>query len=111
MHLLVVVGLALVGLWLTVRSVRRFTAEQRRLGRWDAQGPLVETAPPPHSMYGGSMSERLEVSGQWHGPIVRDRRPNGTPIVDEQAAAPDEPSRPSTKAPTNENGPRGTGTS
>ena len=45
MHLLVVVGLALGGLWLMFRSARRFAAEQRRLGRWDAKGPLVETAP------------------------------------------------------------------
>ena len=84
MRLLVVGGLALVVLWLMRRAVRRFAAEQRRLGRWDAEGPLVETAPPPHSMEGGSMSERLETSGQWHGAILRDRRPYGTPISDAQ---------------------------
>jgi hypothetical protein len=91
MHLLVVVGLALGGLWLMFRSARRFAAEQRRLGRWDAKGPLVETAPPPHSMNGGGMNERLEVSGQWHGAILRDRRPNSTPTADGQPAVPDEP--------------------
>lgn len=82
--LLLIVGGA--WFWWIRRAARRFEAEQRRLGRWDAQGPLVETAPPPSGTYGyvggGNMSERLEVTGQWHGEIVNDRRPEAARAED-----------------------------
>jgi hypothetical protein len=73
MLFLIVVVLVAAGLWLTRRAVLRFAEQQRRLGRWDADGPLVETEPPPGGNRG--MNERLEIIGQWHGAIVRDRRP------------------------------------
>ena len=71
---IVVVGLLVVGLLLEIRSARRFIDEQHRLGRWDDEGPLVETSGPPIFGSGGAMRERLEVAGQWHAPVVRDRR-------------------------------------
>jgi hypothetical protein len=40
MLFVVVMGLALTGLWLARRAARRFAAQQRRLGRWDANGPF-----------------------------------------------------------------------
>lgn len=67
-----VMGLALGGLWLMRRAARRFAEQQRKLGRWDAEGPLVETE-APHGNRG--MNERLEVVGEWRGTILRDRRP------------------------------------
>ncbi len=86
MLFLVVAGLAAGGLWLMRRAVRRFAAEQRRLGRWDADGPLVETAPPTGNR---GMNERLEVIGEWHGEILRDRRHEtrveGTPDPESKA--------------------------
>lgn len=73
---LVVSALVLLGgLWLVRRAVRRFVAQQQRLGRWDADGPLVETEGPPHAVKGGEMNERLEVAGLWHAPVIKDRRP------------------------------------
>jgi hypothetical protein len=75
-----VVGVVFGGLWMARRAARQFAERQRKLGRWDAEGPLVETAPPPSGPYGGSgMSERLEVAGEWHGEILRDRRPKKDP--------------------------------
>jgi hypothetical protein len=72
MRFLVVIGVLMVP-WLMHRSARRFANRQRRLGRWDAQGPLVETA-APRGNHG--MNERLEVEGIWHGEVLRDRRPD-----------------------------------
>jgi hypothetical protein len=66
-----VMGLGLGGLWLMRGAARRFAERQRHLGRWDAEGPLVETE-APHGNRG--MNERLEVAGEWHGAILRDRR-------------------------------------
>jgi hypothetical protein len=77
MLFLIVLGLAAGGLWLTRRAVRRFAEQQRRLGRWDAEGPLVETEGPPGGTRG--MNERLEVIGEWHGAILRDRRSESEP--------------------------------
>ena len=80
MWYLVPVGIFVGMFWLILHGVRRFAAEQRRLGRWDEQGPLVETEAPPESgavMWGHGMNERLEVDGQWHGAVIRDRRRKG----------------------------------
>jgi hypothetical protein len=76
---LAVLLIAAGGLWAMWRSMRRFAAEQRRLGRWDENGPLVETAPPPRGEFethGGGMDERREVIGEWHGQVLSDRRPD-----------------------------------
>jgi hypothetical protein len=54
-----------IGVLMMRRSARRFMAEQQRVGRWDKNGPLHPTQGPPHRTAGGSMDERLEVSGQW----------------------------------------------
>lgn len=56
------------------RAAIRFAARQRRAGRWDDKGPLVETEPPPHTIEGGNMSEILEAKGLWHGRVISDRR-------------------------------------
>jgi hypothetical protein len=74
---LVAIGV-LLGVALIVRhAIRRFVAEQKRLGRWDDEGPLVETESPdaPRGYGVGGMNERLEVIGKWHGNVLRDRRP------------------------------------
>jgi len=68
---LAVVGFTLVALWLMRRAARRFAERQRRLGRWDAEGPLVETARPTGNW---GMNERLEIVGKQRASILRDRR-------------------------------------
>lgn len=64
-------GLAVIGLWSMRRAARRFAERQRRLGRWDDDGPLVETEAPNGNR---GMNERLEVIGKWRGAVIRDRR-------------------------------------
>jgi len=70
-----VVALLVICLGGMVLGARRFAARQRRLGRWDEHGPLVETEAPPrgNSYKGGPMNERLEVIGKWKGRVVRRR--------------------------------------
>jgi hypothetical protein len=80
---IIVAGVLVCSLLLMRRSARRFAEEQKRLGRWDDQGPLVETRGPPHTTRGGEMGERLEVAGLWDPPVVKDRRPK----TDEQHPA------------------------
>jgi hypothetical protein len=65
--------------WLFARGSRRFVAEQRKAGRWDKYGPLVETEPPPANVRGSGMNERLEVIGKWKGKVLRRRSPNEKP--------------------------------
>lgn len=62
-------------------AARRFEARQRKLGRWDRYGPLIETeAPPPKRDYWGTaINERLEVIGKWSGRVLRRREPNEKP--------------------------------
>ena len=55
-------------------SGRRFAARERKLGKWDDKGPIVETQGPPHRFRNDSMDERLEVIGEWDPPVVNDRR-------------------------------------
>jgi len=55
-------------------SARRFAARERKLGKWDDEGPLVETEGPEHRVRNSGMEERLEVIGEWKPPIIRDRR-------------------------------------
>ena|ERR1043165_2788536 len=64
----------------------RYARRQQRRGRWDKYGPLVETESPRWAWrsligWGGSMNERLEVIGQWHGRVLRRRKPNEDPSV------------------------------
>jgi hypothetical protein len=69
-----------VGLLLALMlAARRYASRQRRLGRWDKYGPLVETERPPKGVWGGGMSERLEVIGKWRGKVLRRRQPNEEP--------------------------------
>ena len=72
--LLLLLVVAVVAMWL---SSRRFAARERKLGKWDDQGPMVETQPPPHRVRNAGMEERLEVIGEWDSPVVRDRRKKG----------------------------------
>ena len=61
-------------------AARRFAARQRKLGRWDEYGPLVETEKPPTGGYGsGNMGERLEIVGRWKGKVLRRRAPGEKP--------------------------------
>lgn len=60
-------------------AARRFEARQRKLGRWDEYGPLVETKAPDRRVRGGRMEERLEVIGQWKGKVLRRREPHEKP--------------------------------
>jgi hypothetical protein len=60
-------------------AARRFTERQRKLGRWDEYGPLVETEKPPLGIRGGDMGERLEVIGRWKGKVLRRRAPGEKP--------------------------------
>lgn len=60
-------------------AARRFEARQRKLGRWDEYGPLVETQGPPHHIRGGNMDERREMVGDWEPTVVRHRRPHEKP--------------------------------
>jgi hypothetical protein len=60
-------------------AARRFEARQRKLGRWDEYGPLVETKGPPSTVRGGRMNERLEVIGRWKGKVLRRRNPHEKP--------------------------------
>jgi hypothetical protein len=57
----------------------RYEKRQRRLGKWDEYGPLVESKGPPHGMRGNDMNERLEITGKWQPEIVRRRRPHEHP--------------------------------
>jgi hypothetical protein len=88
---LVAIGV-LLGVALLVRhAIRRFVAQQKRLGRWDDKGPLVETEPPPSAPRGygvGGMNERLEVIGEWHGKVLRDRRPKS--VQPDASTSPDD---------------------
>lgn len=71
-------------------SARRFEAKERRLGKWDDNGPLVETEGPPSRSRNAGMEERLEVIGAWDPPITRDRRdegPQSTPHPDHSRKA------------------------
>jgi hypothetical protein len=82
-------ALLMLMLLITARAARRFEARERKLGRWDQYGPLEETespadalAPPGAPYAPGfradtrNMEERLEVTGQWHGKVLR-RRESG----------------------------------
>jgi len=60
-------------------AARRYEARQRKLGRWDEYGPLVETQGPPSSVRGGRMGERIEVIGRWKGKVLRRREPHEKP--------------------------------
>lgn len=60
-------------------AARRFEARQRKLGRWDEYGPLIETEGPPKHIRGGNMDERLEIGGEWEPPVVRQRKPHEKP--------------------------------
>jgi hypothetical protein len=67
-------------------GARRYEARQRRLGRWDKYGPLVESESPSGGWFGAmwpsrgrSMNERLEVIGAWKGRILLRRKPNESP--------------------------------
>lgn len=55
-------------------SARRFEAKEKKLGKWDDNGPLVETAGPTSRFRNAGMEERLEVIGEWNPPITNDRR-------------------------------------
>ena len=72
------------------RAARRFAEEQRRLGRWDTKGPLVETE-PPRGNHG--MNERLEIAGEWKGAILRDRRRESHVSGEREASNTAEPPR------------------
>ena len=56
-------------------AARRFEEEQKRRGRWDGAGPLVETEPPPDGLRSTRMSWRLEVIGRWTARVIRRRQP------------------------------------
>lgn len=93
MVVIITIGL-LVGSWLLIRGAAiRFANQQRRLGRWDDEGPLVETRGPPHMIEGGGMSERLEVAGLWPAPLIKDRRPTAGQPRSEESKSPDDPNR------------------
>ena len=61
-------------MWLVRRAARRFAARQRKLGRWDEEGPLVETEPPPPWAEGGNSLPNGRIAGQRPGRIIKDRR-------------------------------------
>ena len=74
MSLLVGLIALLIG-FLAIRiAASRFAAAQRRAGRWDDRGPLVETEGPTYRYRNSSMDERREVVGEWTPRVVRDRR-------------------------------------
>jgi hypothetical protein len=73
-------GSVLCALLVVITAARRYEARQRRRGKWDEYGPLVETEPPPRvGLQGQSMSERTEVVGKWHGKVLRRRKPHEKP--------------------------------
>ena len=85
-------ALLVVMLMITAKAARRFEARERQLGRWDQYGPLEEKeapadalASPWRSFAAGlrteveGMDERLEVTGQWHGRVLRRRAPGQKP--------------------------------
>ena len=78
--LILAVGMLLCA-WLVMRvAAGRYEARQRRLVKWDEYGPLVETEGPPKGpSMSGNMSERTEVAGEWHGEVLRRRRPHEKP--------------------------------
>ena len=61
-------------IWLVRRAAHRFAARQRTLGRWDEEGPLVETEPPPPYVDGGNPLPNGRIAGQRPGSIIKDRR-------------------------------------
>ncbi len=67
------------GFFVLFLAARRFEARQRKVGRWDEYGPLVETKGPPSTVRGGRMNERLEVIGRWKGKVLRRRSPHEKP--------------------------------
>ena len=67
----VILVVLFLGMWI---SARRFEAKERRLGKWDAKGPVIETEGPEHRFRNVGMEERLEVIGDWDAPIAHDRR-------------------------------------
>lgn len=72
----IVLACAIAGVWLLRHAAIRYAAQQRKLGRWDDEGPLVETEGPPRTPgpEGGNMNERLEITGRWRGRVIKDRR-------------------------------------
>jgi hypothetical protein len=73
MHLVIpgILVVMVLGIWI---SARRFEARERRAGRWDDKGPVIETEGPEHRFRNIGMEERLEVIGEWDAPIHHDRR-------------------------------------
>ena len=79
------VALVIAVLWFVIIGVaaRRHEADQKRRGRWDNKGPLIETEGPEQNAYGlysaaiRMMGWRREIVGAWKRRVVRGRRPNG----------------------------------
>jgi hypothetical protein len=74
--LLLPIGLV-IGFFVLKRAADRFERRQRALGRWDEEGPLVETEAPPAGVKANRMSWHLEAVGRWRGRVLRDRRRKG----------------------------------
>ena len=88
MAFLILLALLLVAVLAMLVSARRFEARERRLGKWDDNGPLVETDGPPERFRNAGMEERLEVAGEWDPPVTHDRRheaPNGHGRTDDES--------------------------
>jgi hypothetical protein len=77
--LVVVLAAAAILFALIWFAAQRFARKEKRLGKWDKYGPLVETEPPPHAPRSGLMSWHREVVGQWKGKVLRQRKPDEKP--------------------------------
>jgi uncharacterized iron-regulated membrane protein len=77
--LLVMLGAAGIVFALIWWAALRYARREKRLGKWDKYGPLVETEPPPHPPRSGLMSWHLEVAGKWKGKVLRQREPDEKP--------------------------------
>jgi hypothetical protein len=73
--ILAIVAMGVI-LWIVRRGARAFEARQRALGRWDEEGPLIETRRPRYRYRNLGMEERLEVIGEWEPEVVRRRDPH-----------------------------------
>ena len=79
MAFLLLVGLILVFVLAMLLSARRFEARERRAGKWDDKGPIVETTGPEERFRNVGMEERLEVIGDWNAPVIHDRSDEARP--------------------------------
>lgn len=73
----IIIGIIFGAFFLAIAiASRRYEREQRKRGRWDEHGPLVESDAPPRGMRGSTMTWILEAKGLLT-PRVTKRRKRG----------------------------------